>query len=191
MYILYCHHLIIYAKFNLKIYYPPPYEREIWHYKKAKNETIRKAINQFPWVTHFTYSGVNEKVSLFNKTSKNIILNYIRHEKITCVERDLPWINKGMKELIYEKNQVWKSYRQNKCNTFSQHQFEFFQSQLNCLTEKSKLNYYTHLSKILLDLMTSQKSYWSSLKTFINNKKIPCIPKLHDDKFITNFKKKD
>ena len=24
-----CHHQIIYAKFNLKIYYPPPYEREI------------------------------------------------------------------------------------------------------------------------------------------------------------------
>ena len=24
-----CHHQIIYAKFKLKIYYPPPYEREI------------------------------------------------------------------------------------------------------------------------------------------------------------------
>ena len=30
-----CHHQITYAKFNLKIYYPPPYEREIWHYQKA------------------------------------------------------------------------------------------------------------------------------------------------------------
>ena len=25
------HHLIIYAKFNLKVYYPSPYERYIWH----------------------------------------------------------------------------------------------------------------------------------------------------------------
>ena len=25
----YCHHQITYSKFNLKIYYPPPYEREI------------------------------------------------------------------------------------------------------------------------------------------------------------------
>ena len=39
--------------------------------------------------------------------------------------------------------------------------------------------------------MTSPKSYWSILKTFLNNKKIPCIPPLlHDDKFITNFKEK-
>ena len=39
--------------------------------------------------------------------------------------------------------------------------------------------------------MTSPKSYWSILKTSLNNKIIPCIsPLLHDDKFITNFKEK-
>ena len=39
--------------------------------------------------------------------------------------------------------------------------------------------------------MTSSKSYWSILKTFLNNKKIPCItPLLHGDKFIPNFKEK-
>ena len=39
--------------------------------------------------------------------------------------------------------------------------------------------------------MTSPKSYWSILKTFLNNKKIPCIPPLlHSDKFSTNFKEK-
>ena len=35
------------------------------------------------------------------------------------------------------------------------------------------------------------KCYWSLLKTFLNNKKIPCIPPLHhDDKFVCDFKKK-
>ena len=29
-----CHHQIIFAKFHLKIYYPPPYLREVWHYKQ-------------------------------------------------------------------------------------------------------------------------------------------------------------
>ena len=28
----YSHHQITYANFNLKIHYPPPYKREIWHY---------------------------------------------------------------------------------------------------------------------------------------------------------------
>ena len=35
------------------------------------------------------------------------------------------------------------------------------------------------------------KCYWSLLKTFLNNKKIPCIPPLyHDHKFACDFKEK-
>ena len=38
---------------------------------------------------------------------------------------------------------------------------------------------------------TSPKSYWSILKTFLNNKKIPSIPPLlHNGKFIMDFKEK-
>ena len=128
-----CHHQIIYAKFNLKIYYPPPYEREIWHYQKANTENTRKAIDQSPWAMRFTNIIVNEKVNLFNKTIKNIIRNYIPHETITCDDRNPPWINKGIKELIHEKNQAYKSYRRNKNNIFSVHQFELLQSKLNFL----------------------------------------------------------
>ena len=43
-----CHHQITYAKFNLKIYHPTPYERKIWHYQKAIIENISKARSQFP-----------------------------------------------------------------------------------------------------------------------------------------------
>ena len=50
----------------------------------------------------FTNIDVNEKVNLFNKTIKNIILNYIPHETITCNDRDPSWMNK----LIHEKNQA-------------------------------------------------------------------------------------
>ena len=35
-----CHHQITHAKFSLKIFYPPPYEQEIWHYEKAKYKSI-------------------------------------------------------------------------------------------------------------------------------------------------------
>ena len=42
-----CHHQIVFAKFNLQIYYPPPYPREIWHYKQANTELIRRAITDF------------------------------------------------------------------------------------------------------------------------------------------------
>ena len=38
---------------------------------------------------------------------------------------------------------------------------------------------------------TSPKAYWSILKTFLNNKKIPCIPPIyHHNNYITDFKEK-
>ena len=62
---------------------------------------------------------------------------------------------------------------------------------MSYLIEESKNQYYTCLSHKLLDLKTSQKSYLSILKTFLNNKKNPYIPPLlHQDKFITDFKEK-
>ena len=35
-----CHHQIIHAKFNLKVFYPPPYKRVVWHYQDANNNLI-------------------------------------------------------------------------------------------------------------------------------------------------------
>ena len=86
--------------------------------------------------------------------------------QLTCDDMDPPWINKDIKKLIHEKNQACKSYLRNKINVFSLHQFELLQSKLNSLIEKSKFNYYTRLSKKLLDRMTSLKTYWSIFKTF-------------------------
>ena len=42
-----------------------------------------------------------------------------------------------------------------------------------------------------MDPTISPKAYWSILKTFLNNKKIPCIPPIyHNNNSITDFKEK-
>ena len=65
-----CHDQLIYAKINLKVFYPPPYEREIWHYQRANVDLIQRAIEQFSWEKPFR--NFNEIVFLFNKTIKDI-----------------------------------------------------------------------------------------------------------------------
>ena len=67
-----CHHQITYAKFILKIHYPRPNERKIWHYEKANVDCIRKSIDD---------TSVNDKVHIFNKTVKNVMSNYIHCTK--------------------------------------------------------------------------------------------------------------
>ena len=69
--------------------------------------------------------------------------------------------------------------------------FQSLQAHLKTTVEESKPTYYSRLSDKLLDTKTSPKLYWSILKTFLNNKNIPCIPPLlHKGKFIMEFKEK-
>ena len=49
-------------------------------------------------------------VYLFNKTIKNILSNYFPHETITCDDRDPPWINNKIKQLIQEINNAYRTY---------------------------------------------------------------------------------
>ena len=41
--------------------------------------------------------------------------------------------------------------------------------------EAPKQQYYSRVSKKLIDSSASLKAYWSLLKTFLSNKKTPCI----------------
>ena len=63
------------------------------------------------------------------------------------------------------------------------------QDPLCFLTEKSKNNYYSKLSQNLSNKGTRCKAYWSILETFLNDKKILCIPPVfHDNKFVIDFR---
>ena len=173
-----CHHHITFAKFNLKIHYPPPYEREVWHYQRANVDQIRQAISEFPWDNRFANISVNEQVQLFTQTLQNIISNSILHETITCHNRNPPWIDEKIKKLVVPKNHVFLTYSGDKTNTDLFNKFQSLQAHLKTTVEESKQNYYSRLSNKLLDSKTSPKSYSSILKTFVNNKKIPYIPLL-------------
>ena len=121
----------------------------------------------------------------FTQTIQNIISNYIPHETITCDDSNPPWIDEKIKKLLQHKHRAFSAHSRDRNNTDLFNKFQSLQAHLKTTIEKSKLKYYSRLSDKLLDSKTSPKSYWSILKTFLNNKKIPCIPPLlHNGKFI-------
>ena len=62
---------------------------------------------------------------------------------------------------------------------------------MKLLIEANKEKYYSRISKRMTNPLTSNKTYWSILKSFINNKKIPCIsPRFHQNRYITKCKDK-
>ena len=92
-----CYHQVVFAKFNLSILYPPPYERTVWFYEKADPELVQRAINEFDWIKALPKFDVGEKVCYFTKMLLNIIQNFILHGIIVCDDRDAPWINNEIK----------------------------------------------------------------------------------------------
>ena len=84
-----CHHQNIYNKLNLKIYYPPPYEREIWHYKNASIDLIQRTINYYSWERPLAKNDINEKVYIFAKTIKYIF--HLIQLKLYSTQNNFVW----------------------------------------------------------------------------------------------------
>ena len=98
-----CHHQVIYAKFDLKIFYSTPCERTVCHFSRANSDHIKKAISLFDWEFSLNNIDINEQVSIFNKRIMNIMSNCVPNELITCDDRDPPWMNRYIKISLLQK----------------------------------------------------------------------------------------
>ena len=68
--------------------------------------------------------------------------------------------------------------------------FRHLQACLNASIKVAKEKYHSIVNK-LINTQKNSKVYWSLLKVFLNNKKIPIIPPLsYENRFITDFKQK-
>ena len=107
-----------------------------------------------------------------------------------CDDRDPLWFNSKIKSLIQEKTNAYQLYRNNKANACFRNRLNFFQDSFKNLIEISRqCQYYSRIANKLSMTRKSPKTYWSLLKLFLNNKKIPIIPSLfHESKFVSDFK---
>ena len=61
-----CHHKIIYAKFALKVFYPPPYARTVCHIKHVNSDHFKGDIDIFDWEYALNNLDANGQVSVSN-----------------------------------------------------------------------------------------------------------------------------
>ena len=100
-------------------------------------------------------------------------------------------MNETIKAKIKKKNLLFDQYIQN--GRFES-DFVFLEAlitEVNELISSTKTLNYVNLAKKLNNPLLQSKTYWSILKTFYNDKKIPLIPPLLiDDKFVTDIQTK-
>ena len=111
----YCHHQIIYCKVNFRIPPPPPFERKIWHFKRANIVAIKKSMTSLPWHQHLNINtDPNWQVKTFTDILLNIISNFIPNETKRFVPCDPPWITKSLKAMLNRKNRLFKNYKKHR-----------------------------------------------------------------------------
>ena len=81
-----CHHQLVFTKFDLSIYYPPPYERT-WYYNRVNTDLIRTAINLFDWDKALHFNDVDKQAATFRDVLMNIMQNFVPNETVRCDNR--------------------------------------------------------------------------------------------------------
>ena len=109
------HHQVVYAKLNLKIEYPPLYERLVWDYKNSNTQLLNRTIpfNSFNWEKLLKNKNVTEQLYLFNKTMLNNFHNFIPNKNIICNDKNPLWFKNQIKTLIEKTNHLFGRYMTN------------------------------------------------------------------------------
>ena len=109
-----CLHKIIFAKVNMKLFYPPPYKHLIWDYRDTNFEAINSAIESFNWENAFDVKDIHAQIAFFNETHLNIFSNFLPKRMKTFTESDPPWMTKSTKNKIKLKNIFYRQYMRHK-----------------------------------------------------------------------------
>ena len=68
-------------------------------------------MNEFDWKKVFFNIDVDKMVFIFDKNIINTLGNFTPHETVLFDDRDLPWMKKEIKKLIYEKKNIFNCFR--------------------------------------------------------------------------------
>ena len=80
-------HKIIFCKINFKIPPPPKYLRKIWHFNRAREQSIKTAVSIYPWELWLGNLNPNRQVDILNET------NFVPNEVKTGNPREPEWMN--------------------------------------------------------------------------------------------------
>ena len=186
-----CHHQIVHTSFNLDIYYPPPYQRLIWDYKKADSTNIRKTLDSVIWERLFDKKDFNSQFVTLNETILNALRNYVPNMYISIDDKNAVWMNEIIKSNMETKNKLYQQYIQNRRFESDLVFIESLIAELNYLISYTKDLYYENLAKKLNNPLLQAKTYWSILKLFYNDRKVPLIPPLLiDDNLSLTYRQK-
>ena len=108
---------------------------------------------------------------LFNEILLNIMTNFIPNKLMIFDDKEPPWFDRKIQNLIKYKNQIYKDTHDCKSNHNFQFHFRYIQDLIHTKIDQSKRKCYENMSRQLSDKNLNPKKYWSLRKRLLNGKK--------------------
>ena len=102
----------------------------------------------------------------------SVITQHILSRKITCCDRDAPWITDEVKKAIKRKHRVHRKYVKRGRKPDDWMRVKQIKTDTSKMITDAKNNYYIDLGKRLSEI----KTYWRTLHKIINKKQVMNIP---------------
>ena len=121
---------------------------------------------------------MHKQVRNLNRTLMNNFSNFIPNKLVTFNDKDPNQIAPNLRKKINWKNCIYKEYIKNGKTNYHYLQLENAISEISVAISRGKDDYNSRLAQKLRDPSASSKIYWSILKRFFSEKKVPIIPPL-------------
>ena len=158
-----CDHCPIYGTLSLSRPREKPYKRQIWLYNKGNFQNLRNVLEDCNWDAVFLNKSVDDMceacVNLFLTLSKTCI----PFKVVTIKPKDKPWITSDIKQLIRQRDTLFKAAVRNK-NLALTDSYKHIRNEVVSRKRKSKQEYFTRLQIQLQDEQTSNKTWWKASK---------------------------
>jgi hypothetical protein len=161
-----CHHQVNHFQLNLICSPPPPYQRFIWHFGRAKKVELLRAMRMYDWerALLLRQTNIDDQVSQFEEVVNNISKEFIPHENRTFYPRDPPWLTKNCKDFYKKYHRKYKSYARRGFIAEEKTQIDDLRAQYTVMVETAKETYLKRLGSEVSNPQTGQKKVLDSVK---------------------------
>lgn len=100
--------------------------------------------NEIPWHDIYSIYDTDDKTEAFTQSCKILLDNHAPMRSFTpLIETDVPWMNKEIKILIFERDMTKREWRRTRSEDTRSH-FKTLRNRVNQLLKNGKKDYYEH-----------------------------------------------
>ena len=152
-------HCIVSAIFDVHTLASIPIQREVWHWKSARWQHLRRALREHAWDEVFSVDDPNLVAERFTEAILSLAQASIKINTIETTKCSHPWLTQRAQNAI-----------QRKCDAYGTSEFANAARECHTIAAEEFRKYQSKLKKDLADLPRGSKRWWRANRELLDRK---------------------